>query len=218
MRRARRFVNEALSYHEFVLAMLRDGNDAAKPLVLSRLRPPFSLDLRARPDSAFHRAPQAIRQKRRIDRGAEHRSARRGDRRREIGALDNGRRTTTRMRGRARPGIRTRQHHLSASPRRCRPLAQSLRRADRAAAVLRACGSFRRISARRSACRTDGHARVLRKDGGVIARALCLRQRHGLDHERKLSGARHHARAGPDLRLHRRPAPCADRRRRRGQA
>ena len=26
----RRFVNEALSYHEFVLAMLRDGNDAAK--------------------------------------------------------------------------------------------------------------------------------------------------------------------------------------------
>ncbi len=43
---------------------------------------------------------------------------------------------------------------------------------------------------------------------------LCLRQRHGFDHERKLSGARHHARAGADIRLHRRPAPCADGRRR----
>ena len=69
--------------------------------------------------------------------------------------------------------------------------------------------SIRRIWARRSACRTDRDARVLRKDGSGHVRALCLRQRYGFDHERKLSGARHHARAGPDLRLHRRPAPCA---------
>ena len=43
----RRFVNEALSYHEFVRAMLADGNDSGGSFVLPRLRPAFSLELRA---------------------------------------------------------------------------------------------------------------------------------------------------------------------------
>jgi hypothetical protein len=41
---------------------------------------------------------------------------------------------------------------------------------------------------------TDCHARVLRNDGTAIG-AICLRQRCRVDHERKLSGAGHHARA-----------------------
>ncbi len=149
----RRFVNEALSYHEFVLAMLRDGNDAAEPFVLSGLRSPFSLELRPWPDSALHLAHQAICQKRRVDRGAEHRDARRSDRRRRIVALDDGGQLQRACAKGIDPEFGRGTHDLSAPPRRCRPLAQSVCRTDRARAVLMRCGSFRRISARRSASR-----------------------------------------------------------------
>src|ERR1700676_381369 len=82
-----------------------------------------------------------------------------------------------------------------------------MRRADRAGAVLRASnlsGGSRHgdRAANRLSCKGSKERRRRHR------RPLCLRQRHGVNHERKLSGARHHARAGTDVRLHCRPAPC----------
>ena len=148
----RRFVNEALSYHEFVLAMLRDGNDAANRsfyLVcdrrflwsygLGRIQP-FTVHLRR-----YVRSGELI-EARSIDALAGAIGVEKSALAKTAGELQ-------RLRPhRHRPGIRTRRLDLSASPRRSRPFAESLRRADRAAAVLRACGLFRRISARRLAC------------------------------------------------------------------
>ena len=165
----RRFVNEALSYHEFVLAMLRDGNDAANRsfyLVcdrrflwnygLGRIQP-FTVHVRR-----YVRSGELI-EARSIEALAER------HRRRKIGAgKDPGELQRIRPH-RHRPGIRPRRLDLSASSRRCRPFAESLRRADRAAAVLRACGLFRRISARRSACGRMAMPAFCREDGSVIA-------------------------------------------------
>src|ERR1700682_221673 len=84
-----------------------------------------------------------------------------------------------------------------------------MRRADRAAPVLRDAdlsGGPRHGGRPPNRLPCPGSAQQWHRYRGSI----CLRQRHGLDHERKLSGARHHARDGPDLRLHRRPPPCTD--------
>src|SRR5258708_12212651 len=85
-----------------------------------------------------------------------------------------------------------------------------MRRTDRAATVLRAAdlsGGPRHGDRAPDRLPCPGSAQQWHRYRGP----LCLRQRHGLDHERKLSGAWHHARAGPDIRLHRRPPSCTGR-------
>ena len=112
----KRFVNEALSYHEFVLAMLRDGNDTTNRsfyLVcdrrflwsygLGRIQP-FTLHVKRYVQSGE------------LIEARQHRCARRCHRRRKIGAGENPGEIQRIRAGRARPGIRTRHHHLPASP------------------------------------------------------------------------------------------------------
>jgi hypothetical protein len=79
----KRFVNEASSYHEFVRAMLHDGNDATGRsfyLICDRAFL-WSYGL-----GRIHPALAALCGNRRIDRGAEHWKARRSDRRRNVSA------------------------------------------------------------------------------------------------------------------------------------
>ena len=135
----RRFVNEALSYHEFVLAMLRDGNDAAdRPFYLVCDRHfLWSYGLgRIKP---FTRACTALCRKRRIDRGAR---ASKRSRRRSASKTSALSATLAELQFAMRrmgrdPEFGRGSTDLSAAPRRYRPQAQSLRRADRARAVLR---------------------------------------------------------------------------------
>ena len=148
----RRFVNEALSYHEFVRAMLADGNDTAgRPFYLvcdRRFLWTYGLG-RIRP---FTRRIRTIRRSGELFEAPD------------VGALadligvERSMLTATvdNYNAHARMGLDPEfgrgTHDLSASSRRCRPFAQSVRRTDRAGAVLRACGSIRRTWARRSAC------------------------------------------------------------------
>jgi succinate dehydrogenase/fumarate reductase flavoprotein subunit len=64
----RRFANEALSYHEFVLAMLRDG-DGESDRPFSDLRPSVPVELRPRPHQAVHPQYQTLCGERRVGRG-----------------------------------------------------------------------------------------------------------------------------------------------------
>ena len=166
----KRFVNEALSYHEFVRAMLRDGKDAG-----SRS---FYLIC----DRGFLWS---------YGLGRIQPFTRRWRRYVETGELVE---------------ARARQHDLSPPPWGLKPFAQPMRRRDRTRAVPCAAypsGRSRHCDWSQDRRRREGLARGWDRD----SRSLCLRQRHGLDHERKLPGPRHHARTGPDLRLPRRPAP-----------
>ena len=177
-----------------------------EPFILSRLRSAFSLDLRTRPHQAFHDACQAVRQKRRIDRGAEHRCAGQGHRRRRNGARDDREELQCPCAGKGSTrnsdaGRTIYQRHLGDAGHSPNPCVAPIERAPFYALRIYPADLGTAIG-----LRTDCHARVLSKDGSRHCRPLCLRQRYGLDHERQLSGARHHARAGPDIRLHRRPA------------
>ena len=128
----RRFVNEALSYHEFVRAMLADGNDAAGR--------PFHLVC----DRQFlwtyglgRIKPFTWRIRRYVKSGELIEAASIGELADLIGVEESVLTATDRQLQRAcadgeRSGIRSWHDDLSASPRRRRPFAQSMRRADRA--------------------------------------------------------------------------------------
>ena len=159
----KRFVNEALSYHEFVLAMLRDGNDAAKRsfhLVCDRRFlwtyglgrfSPLPMREALRPSGELIEAPSINALAEAIGRGG----------RRSSKTLE----TPQRLRpDRARPRIRTRHHHLPASPRRSRPFAQPCV-APIEQPPFYALRIYPADLGTAIGAQTDGHARVLRKDG-----------------------------------------------------
>lgn len=196
----RRFVNEALSYHEFVLAMLRDGNgEPDRPFYLICDRPflwayglgrikPFTRNVRR------YVASGELVEGMDIAELAAKTGIKPSVLTATIASYNSG--------GGPRPRVRTRQHHLPAPPWRRRPQAQSLRRADRRCAVLRDAhlsGRSRHGDRHEGGCARTRAARGRHADRWP----LCLRQRYGLDHERQLSGAGDHARTGADVRIHR---------------
>ncbi len=198
----RRFVNEALSRHEFVLAMLRDCNgEPDRPFYLvcdrqflwsyglGRIKP-FTLNLRRYVASGeLLKAPDIAQLAAKI--GVDPSV---------LTATIAGYNAWCEAGPRSR--IRPRQHHLSAPPRRCQHKPNPC-----VAPILRAPFFAMRIYP------ADPRHRHRHEGGRAGARAargrhagcgsLRLRQRHGVDHERELSGAGDHARAGADVRVYR---------------
>ncbi|MHC2896220.1 succinate dehydrogenase/fumarate reductase flavoprotein subunit [Bradyrhizobium barranii subsp. barranii] len=88
----RRFVNEAQSHHEFVLAMLCDGNGEPDRPFLSRLRPSVPVELWPRSHQAVYAQPPALCGGRRVAQGSRRRAARGEDRRQSVRAHGDDRR------------------------------------------------------------------------------------------------------------------------------
>jgi hypothetical protein len=164
----KRFVNEALSYHEFVLAMLRDGNDAAKRsfyLVcdrhflwsygLGRIQP-FTLNLKR-----YVRSGELI-EVRSIDALAEAIGV-------EKSALST---TVTNYNAHARAGLDPEfgrggtiyQRHLGDAVHSPNPCVAPIERPPFYALKIVPADLGTAIG-----LSTDNHARVLRKDGSVVA-------------------------------------------------
>jgi hypothetical protein len=202
----KRFVNEVLSYHEFVQAMLRDGNDAAGRSFylicdhaflwsygLGRIQPFTRRWRRYVETGELIEAPSIGKLAAAL--GVEALAL--------VSTVEN---FNVHARGGLDPefgrGGTIYQCQLGDGSHSPKPL----RRLDRTRAILCAARPFGRPRHRdrsEDRCQRKGSARGWDRD----RRSLRLRQRHGLDHERELSGTRHHARAGPDLRLRRQPAP-----------
>ena len=150
----KRFVNEALSYHEFVLAMLRDGNDTANRsfyLVCDR----HSLDLWAWPYSN----PSAINLKRYVKSGElieapTHRCARRSYRRRGNGTGGDRQELQHVTHGRGLDPEFGRGNNLSINATSAMPTASPILASRRSSSRRFMRFEFTRpISARRSACK-----------------------------------------------------------------
>ena len=202
-RRGRRFVNEALSYHVFVPALIEACRDDRASGGVDRVRPCRDPPLRSRRAGARADVGEAL-PAIGLHQAEQFRARTCRDLRDRCGRARTHHRRVQRPRAAGRgPRVPARRRRLSALQRRARPQAQPVRCPTRPATVLRRARHPERIGHVRrhpDQCQRASN----RQRQPADRRPLCGRQRCRECNGRHLPGRRHNDRPGNDLWVYRR--------------